>query len=436
MALLRAAVVTALTSLLLLLAVRPAEAHSTLVGSDPADGSVLAQAPGHATLRFDEEITVARAGTQLFTAAGRPLPVSATVRGRAVTVALPARLDDGTYTITWRVVSDDGDPVAGSVRFSIGRPSRTVVVPVVRMDSPRPVTALLWVARALLYAGLLSTTGLAFFRAWIATARRGRRRAARLRRAAYVTALLAYAGGVLAVPLTVLVQRGGELGALASSDTWLEGRAEAYTALATVLVGLALAVVTVALADALRPRPLRILATTAVVLPACGLALTGHSRAFTPHPLVVTLDVLHVAAGSIWVGGLLGLVLVLPGAVADERAQVLKRFSVLAATSVGVLVAAGVLLAWRIAGTWELLGTHYGRVLLAKVGFVLAALAYAAVNRELVRSNSSDRVGRELRTEAAVLVVVLALTALLVSQAPRGGGVPMPVDPPASSTSR
>lgn len=67
-------------------------------------------------------------------------------------------------------------------------------------------------------------------------------------------------------------------------------------------------------------------------------ALTGHTRAFSPEPLVVGTDILHVFAGSVWLGGPSGIALTLPALAGRESnaAQTLARFSMAAA---GVLVA-------------------------------------------------------------------------------------------------
>lgn len=430
--LVRALVATAIAGVLLLLALPQAQAHSTLIGADPPDGAVLEQPPARVTLRFDEPLRIVRDGVEVFTASGRPVPVTASSRDAVVRVTLPAALPDGTYTVTWRVVSADGDPVTGSLRFSVRVASATVTAPGMRGDAPGVVSALLAGSRALLYAGLLGAAGLGVFRGWIGTLNGPPERRLRLRRGVVAAALLAYAGGLLSAPLTVMVQEGESLAALARTRTWLAADPTTYAALAAIFLGLACAVVAVSTAHRAGVRAVRLLAALGVALPAGALALTGHSRAFTPHALVVTVDVVHVAAGMVWVGGLLGLVLIVPGMAAEERREVLKRFSVTAAGSVAVLVTAGALLAWRIADSWDLLATAYGRLLLAKVDFVLIALAYAAVNRQLVRSDRGGRVGRELRIEALVLVGVLALTAVLVSQAPRATA-PMPEEQSAST---
>ena len=175
----------------------------------------------------------------------------------------------------------------------------------------------------------------------------------------------------------------------------------------------------------------------AVVAP----ALTGHSRAFEPQAPVIALDIAHVLAGSVWLGGLVGLAITLPTIAGrgTHAAQALARFSTLAAGVLAALVGTGGLLAWRIVASWEnLFGTRYGWLLLTKIALVGVAAAIAAWNRYVLvpraradgghqeRRTAAVHVGRVVTIEAAVIVVVLALTGFLVNQSPRAEAVVIP----------
>ena len=121
-------------------------------------------------------------------------------------------------------------------------------------------------------------------------------------------------------------------------------------------------------------------------------ALVGHTRAVSPELLAIGADTLHLVAGSVWLGGLAGLALTLPalssrGAAA---AEVLARFSTVAAGILAALVATGSLLVWRILGSWTaLVDTSYGQLVLAKIAIVLAALAIAACEQVVAPPGSS-----------------------------------------------
>jgi copper transport protein len=163
-------------------------------------------------------------------------------------------------------------------------------------------------------------------------------------------------------------------------------------------------------------------------------SVVGHTRAYAPQLLVVATDVLHVAAGAVWLGGLVGLALSLPALAGRSRAaaETLVRFSGLAAGILTVLVATGSTLAWRIIGSWDdLFGTTYGRLLTVKVMIAALAGAIAAWNRFALlprtvtaadrpeRLEATNEIRRTVAAEASVLVAVLLVTGFLVNQSPR-----------------
>ena len=167
----------------------------------------------------------------------------------------------------------------------------------------------------------------------------------------------------------------------------------------------------------------------AVLLGAAALvpiAAAGHAAAVEPETArAVALDGLHVIGAGVWVGGLLPLALLL-WAAADERGADARPYAVLAARRfsrvalgvVLVLVATGTLLAIANVGNVAgLVGTAYGRLLLAKLGLVLAALALAAVNRavHLGRlAGDGPTVGRPAMRRLATFVAGEGLIALAI----------------------
>ncbi|CAN5269814.1 hypothetical protein BH11ACT1_BH11ACT1_28420 [soil metagenome] len=115
----RAVVVLAAAAVALLVGAGAAQAHNTLVSTDPVDGSTVATAPERVTLTFNEParalgtevVVTAPNGTTVST--GDPVLDGATV-SQAVAGALPA----GAYTVTWRVTSADGHPLEGVISFT------------------------------------------------------------------------------------------------------------------------------------------------------------------------------------------------------------------------------------------------------------------------------------------------------------------------------
>lgn len=410
----------------------PASAHATLIGSDPVEGAVLDAAPDRIRLTFDEAVAAVPDGAQVFDAEGAPVAASAAATGKELAVSLPERVGPGTYVVVWRVVSEDGHPVSGSLTFSVGAPSVDVTPPPSGSTSTTAPLALS-VSRWLGYAGLLLSTGLVAFCLLVVPADqltgRVRHRLVAVARAAAVATVLAWLVGL---PLTVMYQLGADVGALARSGTWAGVSTAEYVVTAAVVLGTAAAVGLLGLGTSTALRRFAALAagTVAVVAP----AFVGHTRAATPEVLVVGADMLHLLAGSIWLGGLVGLALTLRDLAerGDAAAVVLARFSGLAAGVLVALVAAGTLLAWRIVGSWDaLVSTGYGRLLLVKVAFALVAVAIAGWNRyrllpalrassrQRARRAGADVLRRALVAEASVLVVVLAITGFLVDRSPQ-----------------
>jgi methionine-rich copper-binding protein CopC len=122
-ALLRTLAVTVLAGLALLLGTLPASAHTRLESSDPADGASLDTAPQTVTLTFNEAIPAEFSAITVIGPDGvayQTGPVSAD--GGRVSTAVSPLGPAGRYEIGYRVVSDDGHPVTGSVSFTLTTP--------------------------------------------------------------------------------------------------------------------------------------------------------------------------------------------------------------------------------------------------------------------------------------------------------------------------
>jgi copper transport protein len=169
-------------------------------------------------------------------------------------------------------------------------------------------------------------------------------------------------------------------------------------------------------------------------------AFWGHATTAENRALALVSDTAHLLSVGAWVGGLLCLLALVPRVLRntspDERAAALARtvprFSKLAFASVVLLVGSGTYLAINQVGTWKgLFGTTYGKVLVAKIIGLALALVLAAFNlfrtqRRLKAAaehpEEADVWARRLRRvvggEALITLVVIALAAVLVSQAP------------------
>lgn len=411
----------------------PASAHASLLGTDPAEGQVLAKAPSTATFTFDEQVRSQSGGVHLFDAQGHQLDARSRTSDDRLIVDLPTDdMTGGTYVIAWRVISADGHPVAGALTFSVGAPSTTVAARAgAPQASPVVVRAALGVVHGLVYLGVFGACGLVVFLLLLLPPDGGLDQIRlRLVTLAGWSGWVVLGAGIALLPLTSLYQRAEGLSELFSATTWSDSVSGVETVSSILLaLGSALAV---RFARTSGPEHRRI-SLVAVAGTLAALSLVGHTRSVTPLWLMVAADLSHVSAGSVWFGGLIGLVVSLRRLAERPRvgALVLGRFSTLGAWMLFVLTVAGSVLAWRILETWSnLFHTDFGVVLLVKIGLVALVGAVAAWNRYRLlpavvadsgfadRTTASKRMQRTVRLEALLLVGVLGLTGFLVDRSP------------------
>lgn len=294
-----------------------------------------------------------------------------------------------------------------------------------------------------LYLGLLACGGLVLFDQLVVRGPRplaGNRRVLP-RRAAWVATV----GAVSLVPLSAMRVMGVGFGGLLSPDAWLPGLGWRPVAVAlgvTLPLWCALAACRLSRTDRWRPAIVA-LALIAVATP----SLVGHTQVAQPRWLGLAADVVHLGAGAFWFGGLLGLVGVLRTPADDEHdpqlaATVLLRFSAGAVVTVGLLAASGVALAATIVGDpLALAASSYGRLLALKLLVVPVVLGLAAWNRfrlvprvRAVPEADAARAAlvRTATREAALLVLVLLITAFLTDQSPPRAEPPPTASAPAT----
>ncbi|GAA1729680.1 copper resistance protein CopC [Aeromicrobium alkaliterrae] len=396
----------------------PAAAHASLVSTTPGDGEVLAESPPEITLTFTESVRLTD-GIELLAGDGTPVAADVSGSDEVVTITPSAPLEDGTYIVGWRVISADSHPIAGGFSFSVGAPSATSV-DVPTAAAPRDVDLLRKGAEALRYGGVLVAAGLVPFALLVAPrTRRPEAASRRLTRTGVVAGAVAVLAAAVLAPLTALWQAGSPLAsfgdALVDGGTWRDD-----TFLSAVVVAVALAV------TGLTVRRAPAVAVAAAAVATASLAIVGHTRTYGPVPVVLTADVLHVAVAAVWLGGLVGLVVLftLGSAVRNDLVQTaVRRFSAVALWSVLLLSASGTVLWWRIPDTVRgLPDSSYGVHLIVKVALVAVVVGVAAFNlRHLRRSRTLDlgSLRRTVGVEVGLLAVVVAVTAGMVTQVPR-----------------
>ena len=98
----------------------PAQAHDTLLESDPADGATLETSPEAITLTYSADILEVSPLVRITDESGEQLAeITPSVDGPVATATLEEPLPAGTSTVQWRVVSSDGHPIEGTFEVTV-----------------------------------------------------------------------------------------------------------------------------------------------------------------------------------------------------------------------------------------------------------------------------------------------------------------------------
>ena len=305
--------------------------------------------------------------------------------GRTLVVPLQQGLENGDYTVLWRVVSDDGHTLAGVAVFGIGV-GRTAPRPALSVDNGPSAKDV--VSRWLLFGGLLTAVGAAFFRIVVATV------PLRLLLVAFLLVFVGVSGLLHDVPVSS--RFGGTMAAVAlvsALGAVLAALAPVYPVLERGVFGVAL-----------------------LLLP--GPSLAGHALDRGRPAVEVLADVVHVAAASVWLGGLVALGLSLWSG--SDHSRTLRRFSGIALASVVVLAATGVVRAFsELDALAQLWSTGYGRALVVKTALLAALVVVGWINRyRLVPRLRVDSLRRSVAVELVLFAGLVAAVALLTDLRP------------------
>lgn len=391
----------------------PALAHASLVSTHPADGSLVEVAPERFSIAFSEPVSPLV--LRLVTPDGTSLDLDEfAMKDRTVEIAPPSGLDRGTHVLTWRVVSVDGHPVAGSVVFSIGEAS---AAPPLVEAFDWPVRAGVWIIKVVLYVGLFLGIGGAFALAWLFPGpTQATPPSSRPGRTAIGAALaLGIAGAVLSVGFQGLDLLGAPLARLGDAAVWRAGMDTSLgRSLVVALSGCCLAVAGLFASGRLA----RVLSALALAATGLALALTGHASAAEPRWLTAPMVFVHGVTIAFWSGALAPLGLALrrdaPGA-----GVALERFSRAIPFAVAALLLAGLVLGViQVADPAALNETRYGQILLAKLALVAVLFGFASINRFSLTDAAlaGDRparraMARSVAAETAIVLLILALAA-------------------------
>ncbi|GAA1957854.1 copper resistance CopC/CopD family protein [Catenulispora subtropica] len=452
------ALLTAALCLWAVAAAPSASAHATVVSTDPADGALLATAPARVTVTYSEAVELQLGALRVFAPDGSQVEAGSAehLNGKPETASVPLKgnLKNGTYVVSWRVISADSHPVRGAWTFSIGTPSApnsggAEAAP----GGDRTVGVAFGVARWLAYVGFAVMGGGAFLLIAFAPKLAGDVRLRRLIGGGWFVLLL---GTVAALLLQGAYAGGFGFGRVFDVDVLRAtlhtrlGRALAWRLILLGAVGVLVSWIATRLTEAV-VRTRQVVGAAAAAL-AVALAVTwsiaDHSGTGSQVALALPADVLHLLAMATWVGGLTALTVAVLGGTGelepDERLTVVRRFSTTAFVAVCVLATTGVYQGWRQVRHWDaLFDTDYGRLLIIKSSCFLVLIALGYLARRILAAPRSEegqppdlaRLRRSVAAEFGLALVVLAVTALLVESQPAASSAAKTASKPVSLSS-
>jgi copper transport protein len=423
----------------------PSETENSLVTSEPANGATLGTSPTVLTFVFAEELDDDDQFTAPVACGNAPQNTGIPVvgdDGMTVTVEVLSPLPRGACVIGWLLRDGLLATIAeGIITFSVesssdtttattpGATTATTTPPSVASDAGTvddgSAGGALWLGRVLSTLGILVVFGslILIGTAWP----EGTEYVVTVRFLRSMWAL-AVVGTLLFVVAFTAEATDRTFGSSLSPGSWLDlvdaggpGRAALARLVLIVLTGWVVA------------RPERVIdpTTQLAAYGIAGLAVVaiGFSRTSGDLAVVgIAMGVAHAVATAVWFGGaVLVARVVLAGPGDDDLVQAVRGFSRISVPAILVTVATGVVQVIRLVGG-SLFTSSHGRVVLLKTIAVAAMVFVAMTTRQVVaarldRSHEmtvplADRFRRAFGAEAAIGVVVLALSGWLLALQP------------------
>jgi copper transport protein len=434
-------------------------AEATVVSSDPANGSTIAESPTQISIVFSEELgeanTVALECNTELVSLGRP-----EVGGDdlSLTVEVTTPLPKGACVANWRVSDADGQPNgAGVITFNVsndpapvdtstsvagataatvttdgtgatgtttagtGTPAADIVAPADAETGQGP----LWLGRlvsvlaiAVLFGSLITIAA-----AWPEGVEY--LVAVRFIRSVWIVSVV---GTILFVASATAAATGASFGSGLNPANWFD----LFDAGASGIAAIARLVLVVG-SGWVAFRPDRVIDPTTQLaglgIPALAVATIGFSRTGGDLAVLgIAAGVVHALSMAIWIGGVVLIArVVLAGPGEEDLVHAVRGFSRISNVAIVVVVVTGLVQTVRLDGG-DLFGSSHGAVLLLKTVVVavmlfIAIKARQLVNERLARADEmsvpmADRLRRAFGTEAAIGILAVAMSAWLVALVP------------------
>ena len=405
----------------------PVSAHGQLDSSSPAPSAVLETAPSEISLDFNEPVTPVARSIEIYNQDGQRIVLGEALLSPddpSVLIAkdVPA-IPNGLYVVAWRAVSNDGHAIEGAYSFQIGASAPIVATSdlianvLSGQDGPRGLSWLMGVAKFLGFLGLCLVLGCL---AMLAGGSISSRRVISFVGVGWIFAAVgALVLFVAQGPYTIA----GTWSDLFDTSLWSDVYA---TRLGKALVVRELLLLSlIVLIWSLRGNFARSLTSwwrSTTLLVGVGIVLTfsasGHPSASSLAGIAVFVDALHFSSVILWVGGL--IVVACGGVMRSVHADVVvRRFSRMATFAIPTAVLTGLWQTWHLVpAISDITQTTWGKALLIKTCFVIAAVTLGGFARWLVQRGEGNSIHRIIVVEFLIATVVLGVTAGMLAKSP------------------
>jgi copper transport protein len=427
-------------------------AHAALLRTVPQASGTVNTPPRQVSLTYSEAVEPRFAIVSVTDAAGHQQTIGPPRRSpsNVDTLLVPVKRGaQGWYLVYWRVISVDGHPVRGAFTYAVGPnpgPAPQFVIPSI---SETAATPKLVIARWIVFLSVMAAIGLLGLRLVIARPVVRRVGGTNLRNVS-IAFFVSSAIGLVAIPVYLLLATAdfalrsafaiGALVPLVRASAFGRGYVDLWICFA-LFVAAGAAAIWIDRPEREHRSVAELLAFTGAAAAAAATLVVpgaaGHAGQTSPRGLAVTLDWLHLASGAVWVGGLIGLLVLWRSLRADTRVAGLvvavPRFSAVALGSVIVLAGSGtwasILHLPTLSSLWQ---TSYGKTILVKVALLAAAVLLASVN--LLRTKPSLRADGAVAVGAARLLrQLVGAEAVIVSAAVLAAAVLSSLAPPSKA---
>jgi copper transport protein len=427
-------------------------AHAALLRTVPQASGTVNTPPRQVSLTYSEAVEPRFAIVSVTDAAGHQQTIGPPRRSpsNVDTLLVPVKRGaQGWYLVYWRVISVDGHPVRGAFTYAVGPnpgPAPQFVIPSI---SETAATPKLVIARWIVFLSVMAAIGLLGLRLVIARPVVRRVGGTNLRNVS-IAFFVSSAIGLVAIPVYLLLATAdfalrsafaiGALVPLVRASAFGRGYVDLWICFA-LFVAAGAAAIWIDRPEREHRSVAELLAFTGAAAAAAATLVVpgaaGHAGQTSPRGLAVALDWLHLASGAVWVGGLIGLLVLWRSLRADTRVAGLvvavPRFSAVALGSVIVLAGSGtwasILHLPTLSSLWQ---TSYGKTILVKVALLAAAVLLASVN--LLRTKPSLRADGAVAVGAARLLrQLVGAEAVIVSAAVLAAAVLSSLAPPSKA---